>query len=69
MGRIKTMLVKRTVKKLMDENRGMFKPDFEHNKQQVKTILDIPSKKLRNIVAGYVTKLAKKEGNEALAKK
>jgi len=37
-----------------------FKPDFEHNKQVLKEVAEIPSKKLRNQVAGYLTRMIKK---------
>ena len=61
MGRIKTMLIKRTVNKLIEEHGDMFSNQFEHNKKAVVEFLDVESKKLRNIVAGYVTKLKKRE--------
>jgi small subunit ribosomal protein S17e len=61
MGRIRTTLVKRTAVKLVQENRNKFTNKFQDNKKKVEELMDIPSKKLRNIVAGYVTKLIKKE--------
>jgi len=35
--------------------------DFEHNKKVLNEIADIPSKHLRNVIAGYITKLLKEE--------
>ena len=63
MGRIKTKLTKRITNRLVREHTDDFKNDFESNKQLVTKFADIPSKKLRNIIAGYVTRLVKtKEG-------
>ena len=59
MGRIKTTLIKRITNKLVREHRDEFKKDFENNKDIVTRFVDIPSKKLKNIIAGYVTRLVK----------
>ncbi|MEM0333582.1 MAG: 30S ribosomal protein S17e [Candidatus Aenigmatarchaeota archaeon] len=63
MGRIKTIMVKNIGEKLYKEHKEEFTTDFEKNKEIVKKYVDIPSKKLRNIVAGYVTRLKKLEAN------
>lgn len=60
MGRIKTMLIKRTTNKLVKEYPTVFKKNFEENKELVGLYLDTSSKKLRNVVAGYVTRLMRK---------
>ena len=59
MGRIKTTLTRRTGLMLVEKHKDMFKKDFEENKKIVNNLLNIPSKKQRNIVAGYVTRLVK----------
>lgn len=59
MGRIKTTLIKRTGSRIFRENGDKFKADFEHNKKAIEEVAEIHSKKLRNILAGYITKLAK----------
>ncbi|MBL7147283.1 MAG: 30S ribosomal protein S17e [Nanoarchaeota archaeon] len=61
MGRIKTKLLKRAGEKLYSENKDKFKDKFEDNKKIVDDLMEIPSKKLRNIIAGYVTRLVKKK--------
>lgn len=63
MGRIKTLMIKNIGEKLYKEHKEEFTTDFEKNKEIVKKYVDIPSKKLRNIVAGYVTRLKKIESN------
>jgi small subunit ribosomal protein S17e len=59
MGRIKTKQVKRVSQKLVKDHAEDFKQTFEENKKLVTKHADIPSKKLRNTVAGYVTRLIK----------
>jgi len=57
MGRIKTQLIKRTTQKFMAEHKDKIKEDFEENKKLVAKNTDVTSKKLRNIIAGYLTRL------------
>lgn len=60
MGRIKTQLTKRVTNSLITENPDKFKKDFTENKKLVDEFADVPSKKMRNVIAGYVTRLMKK---------
>lgn len=58
MGRIKSKLVKRTTLGLLkEENR--FSDKFEENKEVLKGL--IPSKKVRNQIAGYIARRKKVE--------
>ena len=59
MGRIKTALTKRITFEVYKKHKEQLKEDFQANKQIVAQLTDIPSKKLRNIVAGYLTRLVK----------
>ena len=61
MGRIKTTLVKRAAIKLFNSNKEKFGEDFSKNKLVVDQLAEVPSKKLRNTVAGYVTRLVKQK--------
>jgi small subunit ribosomal protein S17e len=61
MGRIKTTLIKRTAHKIFNDDPSKFKKDFEGNKIIVSESIQTESKKLRNIIAGYVTRLAQKK--------
>jgi len=60
MGRIKTWLIKRLGKRLLEKYPDRFSTDFDKNKEVLKEIVDIKSKKLRNILAGYITKTVKR---------
>jgi small subunit ribosomal protein S17e len=59
MGRIKTQLVKRTTLTLYKEHKDKFKKDFTENKSIVEEYVEFPSKKIKNTVAGYITRLVK----------
>ena len=62
MGRIKSTLVKKTARKLLEEDKSLFSGDFDHNKKVLKNTM--PSKKMRNKIAGYMGRILKQEGEE-----
>lgn len=68
MGRIKTMLIKRAVNTLIAKYPDRFKDNFEENKKLVGGVAEIHSKKLRNVIAGYLSRLVKKQKSEVLLK-
>jgi small subunit ribosomal protein S17e len=59
MGRIKTKLIKRVARKLFFFHKEEFKADFDYNKLRVSELSQIHSLKLRNSIAGLITKLVK----------
>ncbi len=61
MGRIKTKLTKRLAFELMDRYKDKLSTEFNANKTAITPLMDVCSKKLRNIIAGYVTRLKKKD--------
>ena len=63
-GRIKTVLVKRITKQLVREHPDEFNVEFNKNKEILKKYAIIKSTKLRNVIAGYASRLVKqaKEG-------
>jgi len=61
MGRVKSALIKRTARKLLKEE-NVFSENFDKNK---KVLADtMPSKRLRNQIAGYIARLKKQEKQE-----
>jgi small subunit ribosomal protein S17e len=69
MGRIKGALIKRTARALLKEE-NLFSDTFEANKPYLGT--KMPSKSLRNKIAGYITRIkrnekAKRERQQAIA--
>ncbi len=59
MGRIRAGFVKRQAEKLMQKYDLMFKSSFGQNKLLLAQVAEIPTKKLRNLLAGYITKKIK----------
>ncbi|MDD2444688.1 MAG: 30S ribosomal protein S17e [Candidatus Nanoarchaeia archaeon] len=61
MGRIKSTLIKRTSKQLIESDSDLYDVKFDHNKKILGNSL--PSKRLRNKVAGYISRLKKNNKN------
>ncbi|MFZ8794261.1 MAG: 30S ribosomal protein S17e [Acidilobaceae archaeon] len=57
MGKVRSALVKRTARKLLETYPDVFTGDFEHNKRVVSQLIEFRSKKLKNQIAGYITHL------------
>ena len=66
MGRIRTALVKRNGDQLFKRYHREFKEDFTENKKLLEQFAQINSKKLRNVIAGYITKLVKQSKNDII---
>ncbi len=61
MGRIKTKFIKRKTRDLLKQHGEKFTGDYVKNKEIANGLVQVQSKKLRNIVAGYMTRLKRKE--------
>ncbi|ADM26964.1 30S ribosomal protein S17e [Ignisphaera aggregans DSM 17230] len=57
MGKVRIGIVKRTARKLLSTYPDLFNEDFQHNKEVVRKLVNTPSKKLLNQIAGYITHL------------
>ena len=55
MGRIKTIFVKNIGKKVMENHPEFFTGSFEDNKKDLSLFVSFKSRKMRNLVAGYIT--------------
>tara|TARA_Y100000310_G_scaffold331954_1_gene406561 strand:- start:559 stop:747 length:189 start_codon:yes stop_codon:yes gene_type:complete len=60
MGRIKTTFIKQKTKELLEAHGDKVTTDFTANKKVTSQLTDVSSKKLRNTIAGYLTRLKKK---------
>ena len=65
MGRIKSTLVKRASHELIEQDL-QFTSKFEDNKKLLNNTM--PSKKIRNKIAGYIARLKNAENTKNLAK-
>lgn len=57
MGRVRNSIVKRAGEKIVAKYYMRLDKDFHHNKLVVSDVAEIQSKRLRNQVAGFVTRL------------
>ena len=60
MGRIKSAMVKKAAHELVEVPDNKFTADFENNKKVLGSNT-MPSKKIRNKIAGYIARLIKAE--------
>ena len=60
MGRIKTKRVKSAGNVLMAKHGDSFTADFSKNKAALPEFAEVRSKKIRNVLAGYLTAKAKR---------
>ena len=66
MGRIKTMFIKRQTKELLKQHGVHFTTNFDDNKKMVDKYTITQCKKLRNVIAGYMTRLKQVEEKQAV---
>lgn len=59
MGRVKQTLVRKTAAKLVELKGEEFTTDFDHNKKPLRNTM--PSKKMRNKIAGQISRLVKQK--------
>jgi small subunit ribosomal protein S17e len=62
MGRVKSALIKRTTRKLIELGPETYTSKFEDNKRMLTGTM--PSKRIRNIVAGYLTRIKKSQSKQ-----
>jgi small subunit ribosomal protein S17e len=65
LGKVRTETVKRTARELIAKFPDKFTNEYEANKVAVNELLIAPSKKLRNRIAGYVTRLKVTDAHKA----
>jgi small subunit ribosomal protein S17e len=57
LGKVRPEHVKKTAHELIELYRDKFSTDFQNNKEVVESLAQISSSKLRNRIAGYITRL------------
>ncbi|ADP77477.1 SSU ribosomal protein S17E [Methanothermus fervidus DSM 2088] len=63
MGNIRTALIKRVAKELIETFPDKFSDNFDENKAVLEEISTVETKHLRNKIAGYITKLMKQRSS------
>jgi small subunit ribosomal protein S17e len=67
LGKVRTDTVKRISRELLKRFPDRFTGDFESDKKMVNDLVTTPSKRLRNRIAGYITRLKMVEAERAAA--
>jgi small subunit ribosomal protein S17e len=57
MGKIRSDKIKRTAKELVAKYHQDLSTEFEENKELVSKLTNVQSKRMRNRIAGYVTRI------------
>ncbi len=57
MGKVRPEKVKKIARELVSRYPNQFTTDFENNKKLLESLVTIYSTKLRNLIAGYITRL------------
>lgn len=57
MGRVRTEMVKKIARELLQISPERFSTDYEENKKAVNELVASKTKRVRNRIAGYVTRL------------
>jgi len=65
MGRILHKKFRRHAEIVLKIYKPLFTENFEKNKKILEALADLPSKKVRNFIAGYITRKIKKEKNKS----
>ena len=60
MGKVRTKTIKKAARLIIEKNYTRLTHDFDTNKRLVEEFAVIPSKRLRNQIAGYITHLMKR---------
>jgi len=60
MGRVRTKLIKRAARITIEKYYAKLTMDFDTNKKIVEEVAIVPSKRLRNQIAGFITHLMKR---------
>jgi len=57
LGRVRTEMIKKTAREILESNPHRFSTDYEENKKAVDELVNAKTKRVRNRIAGYVTRL------------
>ncbi|EDO07702.1 putative 40S ribosomal protein S17 [Babesia bovis T2Bo] len=60
MGRVRTKTVKRAARQIVEKYYAKLSLDFHFNKKVAEEVAQIPSKRMRNKVAGFITHLMRR---------
>ena len=66
MGKVRPSHIKKIARELLEYYPNKFNTDFDNNKRMVNSYTNVTSQKIRNRVAGYITRLVKIASNSEI---
>jgi len=69
LGKIRSEKVRKLARELLKKYPDKFTTDFEENKKVMASLAEIPSTKLKNTIAGYITRLVVGSQSEKTSRK
>ncbi len=65
LGKVRTEVVKRIARELVSRFPDAFSENYEDNKNKVVEFVEVEGKRLRNRIAGYITRLKRVEARRS----
>ena len=61
MGQVKNLFIKNLARELVEKYPDKFSEDFQKNKEELEKLVKLESKKIRNLLAGYVVHILRRK--------
>jgi len=59
-GQVKNLFIKNLARELVEKYPDKFSEDFQKNKEELEKLIKLESKKIRNLLAGYIVHILRK---------
>ena len=61
MGQVKNLFIKNLARELVEKYPDKFSEDFQKNKEELEKLIKLESKKIRNLLAGYIVHILRRK--------
>lgn len=61
MGQVKNLFIKNLARELVEKYPDKFSEDFQKNKEELEKLVKLESKKIRNLLAGYIVHILRRK--------
>jgi len=60
-GQVKNLFIKNLARELVEKYPDKFSEDFQKNKEELEKLVKLESKKIRNLLAGYIVHILRRK--------
>jgi len=60
-GQVKNLFIKNLARELVEKYPDKFSEDFQKNKEELEKLIRLESKKIRNLLAGYIVHILRRK--------